>query len=235
MWITLGLPYVGFNQLLESVGLHLLPNWGNFRHYFFKSTFFLCSETVVTWILNLLLMFPRPLRYSSFNFWFIFTLIFRLSNFYHSIFSFTDSFPVISILFCFFGCATCGILVPWPGIKPLPLTVEAQSLNHWTAREVPLFFCWAHVVSLFWLLYFSVPKCPFSALFSEINFSFVSNFYTGCFKILVRKPTSKASQCWYLVPFFLIHDMIFLVLKWTSTAIMDILEILRLWILFTLF
>ena len=30
----------------------------------------------------------------------------------------------------------CRILVPQPGIEPLPLAVEAQSLNHWTAREV---------------------------------------------------------------------------------------------------
>ena len=31
----------------------------------------------------------------------------------------------------------CGIVVPRPGIEPTPLAVEAQSLNHWTAREVP--------------------------------------------------------------------------------------------------
>ena len=30
-----------------------------------------------------------------------------------------------------------GTLVPWPGIKPLPLAIEAQSLTHWTPREVP--------------------------------------------------------------------------------------------------
>ena len=24
-----------------------------------------------------------------------------------------------------------------PGIEPVPLAVEARSLNHWTAREVP--------------------------------------------------------------------------------------------------
>ena len=34
--------------------------------------------------------------------------------------------------------AGCRILVPWPGIEPVPPAVEAQSLNHWTAREVPL-------------------------------------------------------------------------------------------------
>ena len=32
----------------------------------------------------------------------------------------------------------CGILVPRPGIEPPPhLAVEAQSLHHWTPREVP--------------------------------------------------------------------------------------------------
>ena len=31
----------------------------------------------------------------------------------------------------------CEILVPPPGIEPMSPAVEAQSLNHWTAREVP--------------------------------------------------------------------------------------------------
>ena len=31
----------------------------------------------------------------------------------------------------------CGILVPQPWIKPMPPTLEAQSLNHWTTWEVP--------------------------------------------------------------------------------------------------
>ena len=30
-----------------------------------------------------------------------------------------------------------GILVPQLGIEPVPPAVEAWSLNHWTAREVP--------------------------------------------------------------------------------------------------
>ena len=33
--------------------------------------------------------------------------------------------------------AACEILVPWPGIKPMPPTKETFSLNQWTAREVP--------------------------------------------------------------------------------------------------
>ena len=36
------------------------------------------------------------------------------------------------------SCAACRILVPQPGIEPVPPAVEARSLNHWTAREVPI-------------------------------------------------------------------------------------------------
>ena len=32
----------------------------------------------------------------------------------------------------------CRILVPWPGIEPVPHAMEAQSPNHWTAREFPI-------------------------------------------------------------------------------------------------
>ena len=41
--------------------------------------------------------------------------------------------------FLFFGqhCPACGILVPQPRLKPAPPALEAQSLNPWTAREVP--------------------------------------------------------------------------------------------------
>ena len=43
------------------------------------------------------------------------------------------------ILFIYFGHMACGILVPQPGIKPASRALEAQSLNHWTAGEVPIF------------------------------------------------------------------------------------------------
>ena len=42
-------------------------------------------------------------------------------------------------LFLFWLCGTaCGILVPQPRIKPAPPAVEAWTLNHWSAREVPV-------------------------------------------------------------------------------------------------
>ena len=31
----------------------------------------------------------------------------------------------------------CRILVPRPGIEPMLPAKEAQSLNHWNAKEVP--------------------------------------------------------------------------------------------------
>ena len=46
----------------------------------------------------------------------------------------------IILLFIYFsapcGLWACGILVPQPGIKPVPPALEVQSLNQWTAREV---------------------------------------------------------------------------------------------------
>ena len=40
-----------------------------------------------------------------------------------------------------------GILVPRPGMEPALPALEAQSLNHWTAREVPvlLFFFFLNI------------------------------------------------------------------------------------------
>ena len=42
-------------------------------------------------------------------------------------------------LFLFFCSqqATCGVLVPQPGIEPVPPEVEVWNPNHWTIRKVP--------------------------------------------------------------------------------------------------
>ena len=71
---------------------------------------------------------------------------------------------IISTLIFFFffwpHCTACGILISRPGIEPAPPALEAQSLNHWTAREDPMlnfftFFknksrtvCWVSRVSI---------------------------------------------------------------------------------------
>ena len=61
---------------------------------------------------------------------------------FHSVsrtFALTVSTAAFFFFFFFFWlhCETCVILVPWLGIKPPLLAIEAWSLNHWTAREVP--------------------------------------------------------------------------------------------------
>ena len=44
----------------------------------------------------------------------------------------------------FFGpsCTACGILVPRPGMEPLPPALGASSLKHWTPREIPGQYIW---------------------------------------------------------------------------------------------
>ena len=48
----------------------------------------------------------------------------------------TILFIFFFFMFWFFGWKACGILAPWPGIKPVPSALEG-GLNHWTTREVP--------------------------------------------------------------------------------------------------
>lgn len=43
------------------------------------------------------------------------------------------------VVFLFFGCMACGILLPRPGIKPTLPVWAAKNLKHWTAREVSSF------------------------------------------------------------------------------------------------
>ena len=48
----------------------------------------------------------------------------------------------------------CRILVPWPGIEPLPLAFEAQSLNNWITWEVASPSTHTHTFFFFLLLNF---------------------------------------------------------------------------------
>ena len=45
--------------------------------------------------------------------------------------------PALPTFFLWLYHAAYRILVPQTRIKPVPPAVEMQSLNHWTAREVP--------------------------------------------------------------------------------------------------
>ena len=58
-------------------------------------------------------------------------------RFFLTLFLFLFIFKKISFYFTLWPRhAACGILVPRLGIEAVPPAVEAQSLNHWTAREV---------------------------------------------------------------------------------------------------
>ena len=60
-----------------------------------------------------------------------------------------NKFLTLEVFFLMFQLhhTPCGIWVPQPGIKLMPLDLAAQSLNHWTAREFPeiFFFLWISI------------------------------------------------------------------------------------------
>ena len=72
----------------------------------------------------------------------------------------------------FWPChGACGILVPWPGVKPEPPAVKAQSLKNWTAREVPSII-FSKDCSLLIDLYRH--SFPFYLIWSEVQFIWVT-------------------------------------------------------------
>ena len=51
--------------------------------------------------------------------------------------SLLDSWYLYLGFYLFIGHKACEILFPQPGAKPVPVTLEAWSLNNWTTRQVP--------------------------------------------------------------------------------------------------
>ena len=79
--------------------------------------------------------------------WTILSFVAVKNNIFISIFTFCFSnfrvkkLWVFLFLFCFcFLAEPCGILVPQPGIEPVPPALEVQSLNHRTITKVPKFW-----------------------------------------------------------------------------------------------
>ena len=64
-------------------------------------------------------------------------------NFYQFLWMLWE-FMLCHYLFIFFWPhhAACWILVPWPGIKPVPPALEVRSLNHWTQGSPQEFMLW---------------------------------------------------------------------------------------------
>ena len=51
--------------------------------------------------------------------------------------AYNPHFILLLLLLFLFCHVAYRILVPRPGVEPMPPALEARSLNHWTAREVP--------------------------------------------------------------------------------------------------
>lgn len=65
------------------------------------------------------------------------SLALRCSVMYISELFLFNYYPLLFFFFFFWPVhATCGILVPWPGMEPMTPTLGAWKLNHWTIREV---------------------------------------------------------------------------------------------------
>ena len=54
---------------------------------------------------------------------------------YMYVYMYVCMYVFIYVLSCHMAC---GTLVSWSRIKPIPPAMEAQSVNHWISREVPL-------------------------------------------------------------------------------------------------
>ena len=76
----------------------------------------------------------------------------------------------IFFFFFFWLChVACRISVPWPGNEPSPLTMRAQSPNHWTTREL--------LGQIFWKRHreehiFPIPSCLNVVLLHTIKTTF---------------------------------------------------------------
>ena len=105
-----------YNGLVVEAGLSQMYEVTQHSH--------LCFNSHCTWMQSFAVILV-PLCDFSFSWWCVCVCIFWL---------------IFIFFFFFWPCrVACGILVPWPGIKPVPPAVEVWSPNHWTAREVPRF------------------------------------------------------------------------------------------------
>ena len=72
---------------------------------------------------------------------------------------------------------SCWILVPWPGIEPVPPALEEQSPNYWTAQEIRrLLHPWCSSCLTCWLglllLFASNQKLPSHSCYFKVSWDF---------------------------------------------------------------
>ena len=69
-------------------------------------------------------------------------------------------FNKIFIYLFIFGHIPRHSELPWPGMEPMTPTWEGWSPNHWTTREVPLFFSRTYVLCLLFFPPTQLSPCP---------------------------------------------------------------------------
>ena len=67
------------------------------------------------------------------------------TNYIILLFLFLFKDPILIFWPCHMACV---ILVPLLGIEPAALALEVESLNHWTAWEVPNNYIMIHLISI---------------------------------------------------------------------------------------
>ena len=68
---------------------------------------------------------------------FHFTVLQNLVRLIHSLLGGGNQEKLLKKKNLWLNCVAYGILVPQPGIEPMPPALKVWSLNHWTAGKVP--------------------------------------------------------------------------------------------------
>ena len=94
---------------------------------------------------------------------------------------------------------SCGMrdLVPWPGIKPGPPALGAQSLRHWTTREVPFSSSETPIIQRWSPLLLSHRSARFYSIFLILFFFFLKNSFTFKAKSRWRNRDFPHTPCPY--------------------------------------
>jgi len=105
---------------------------------------------------------------------------------------------------CRLSSSSLQILLPWPGVKPVPPAMEAQCINHWTSREFPLvlfsLYHEEHRQSQWWWTFFIVHMwCVFKSndLTCWIVYGQNSLSLSEALGMTGRVPTSLVERDWW--------------------------------------
>ena len=114
----------------------------------------------------------------------------------------------LGFLFSFFWLhhVACEILVPWPGVEPMPPAVEARSPNHWTAKEfqeIEFLFMWLiHIVLD--IKTYRFLKIHFNIMINllHINKWLVFCFFKKTFFLKMQKESVEKLALFYIMQIF---------------------------------